>query len=67
MSDDGIVKNVVRTISCLTRDNIDLGAEAFKIWKENPGMNPVECVFQVKNRKKEKVSGIKRNHKKSSK
>lgn len=51
MSDDGIIKNTVAVISALTltRENIDLSAEAFKLWKENTGrLTPTECVFLAK-------------------
>lgn len=45
MSDDGIVRNTVSLISCLTRDNIDWGTLSFMIWKTRHDLNTLQCVW----------------------
>ncbi len=44
MSDDGLVKNAVRIISCATRDNAEWGSRAFQIWKQRHDLDPSQCV-----------------------
>ena len=44
MGDDGLVANAVRIISCMTRDNTELGGRAFKIWGERHDLDPSQCV-----------------------
>jgi len=44
MSDDGLVSTAVKIISCSTRDNVEWGARAFKIWNERHDLDPSQCV-----------------------
>ena len=44
MSDDGIVENAVRLISCMTRKNIEWGTRSLIIWKERKHLSVLECI-----------------------
>ena len=40
-------KMAVQIIDVLVRDNPQVAANAFRIWKENPGIDPVQAVSQA--------------------
>lgn len=48
MSDDGVVKNAVSIISCLTRNNIDWGTLSFRVWKTRHDLSVLESVWLAK-------------------